>query len=120
MNADRAVIFRVVVAAIALFAPSEMAVAADDQHSNRAKVPNHLALQTAGQLFPELCGSSGGSCGIGYDNRVSCPAEFIVRFPSPASHEPNQPKEAWVMLDVRGKVIYVGSKKKSGCDDRGS
>jgi hypothetical protein len=109
----------VVAAAIVASAALSAAASEGDQHSNRAKVPNLIASQAAGQLFPELCGESGAACGIGYDNRVSCPAEFIVRFP-PESLGPDQPKEAWVILDARGEAIYVGSKKKPGCEDRGS
>ena len=92
-----------------------------DDHSNRMQVPNHMAMRIAGELFPEICGSAPmGSCGIRYDDRQSCPSEFIVEFPAATPGDPPRPKEAWVALDARGKVVYVGSRKQPNCMSPGT
>lgn len=101
-----------IVVALSLVAGSSYA----DDHSNRMQVPNHMAMRIAGELFPEVCGSAPmGSCGIRYDDRRSCPSEFIVEFPEAKPGDPPRPKEAWVALDAGGKVVYVGSKKRLNC-----
>jgi hypothetical protein len=85
-----------------------------DEASRRATVPNTVARQIAGELFPEQCGSGGEGCGIVYGPSL-CPLQFVITIPAQEGGLSSWQSLAFVTIDKLGRVVEVRDSPNRQC-----